>query len=306
MKAQMFALPGFLAFSLVGMGCLEGSKNNEPEPNIVQIAQDAGNFTTLVGALQATGLDNTLAGEGPFTVFAPTDEAFARLPNGVLESLDTGTLSKILTYHVVSGAVDSTTVVGLAGQSATTLSDVSDPDVSIQVIDSAVILNGNVRVTTTDIRASNGIIHVVDAVLLPGSIPFPGTITDALSAHPYFSTLVGAVVGADLAGTLASDNNGNGYTVFAPTNAAFASLGVDLSALTTQQLTDVLLYHVVSGAVPAETVVGLSSATTLQGGDVSISIENGKVLLDGKATVIRADWHTSNGVIHVIDDVLLP
>ena len=132
--------------------------------DIVDTAVAAGSFGTLATALTEAGLVETLKGEGPFTVFAPTDEAFAALPEGTLESLlaDIPALTEILLYHVVSGDVRAETVVGL--DSATT---VQGSDIAIEVVDGGVILNGETMVTATDIEASNGVIHVIDSVLLP-------------------------------------------------------------------------------------------------------------------------------------------
>jgi len=132
-------------------------------PDIVDTAVAAGDFTTLATALDAAGLIDTLKGEGPFTVFAPTDAAFAALPAGTVEGLleDIPTLTSILTYHVVSGLVKAEDVVGLS--SATTL---NGSDVSITVDGASVMIN-DANVTVTDILASNGVIHVIDAVLLP-------------------------------------------------------------------------------------------------------------------------------------------
>ncbi len=133
------------------------------EDTIVDVAI-AGGFDTLVAAVQAAGLVETLSGDGPFTVFSPTDEAFAALPEGTLDALlaDPEALADILTYHVVSGKVLAADVVGLS--SATT---VQGSDISIEVVDGSVILNGSATVTATDVAASNGVIHVIDAVILP-------------------------------------------------------------------------------------------------------------------------------------------
>ncbi|MDJ0665227.1 MAG: fasciclin domain-containing protein [Acidimicrobiia bacterium] len=133
------------------------------EDTIVDVAI-AGEFNTLVAAVQAAGLVETLQGEGPFTVFAPTDEAFAALPEGTLESLleDPEALAEILTYHVVSGEVLAADVVGL--DAATT---VQGSDISIEVVDGGVVLNGSSNVVATDVLASNGVVHVIDAVILP-------------------------------------------------------------------------------------------------------------------------------------------
>ena len=132
--------------------------------DIVDTAVAAGNFTTLAAALTAADLVDTLKGEGPFTVFAPTDEAFAALPEGTVEGLlaDIPALTGILLYHVVSGAVDAETVVGL--DSATT---VQGSDITIEIVDGGVVLNGVTMVIATGIEASNGIIQVIDSVLLP-------------------------------------------------------------------------------------------------------------------------------------------
>ncbi len=132
--------------------------------DIVETAVAAGDFKTLATALGAADLLGTLKGPGPFTVFAPTDAAFAKLPAGTLEGLlkDKAALSKILTYHVVSGSVPADKVVTL-----TSASTVQGSPVTITVKDGVVLLNGNIKVTMTDIKASNGIIHVIDGVLLP-------------------------------------------------------------------------------------------------------------------------------------------
>lgn len=150
-------------------GCSDDDNPTAPEmvptPNIVETAVAAGSFNTLAAALEAADLIETLQGEGPFTVFAPTDEAFAKLPAGTVEGLlqDKEALTNILLYHVVSGEVKAEDVVKL--NSAST---VSGQDVMIKVIDGSVYINDS-KVTTADIIASNGIIHVIDTVLLPSN-----------------------------------------------------------------------------------------------------------------------------------------
>ena len=131
---------------------------------IVDVATEAGSFSILLAAAEAAGLVDTLNSDGPFTVFAPTDEAFAALPGGTVEGLleDPEALSEILLYHVVSGEVLAEAVVGLS--SATT---VQGADIAIEVVDGGVVLNGTANVVTTDVDASNGVIHVIDQVILP-------------------------------------------------------------------------------------------------------------------------------------------
>lgn len=132
--------------------------------DIVETATEAGSFTTLLTAAKAAGLVETLQGEGPFTVFAPTDEAFAALPAGTLERLlaDKEALKKVLLYHVVPAAVTADKVVGL-----TSADSVEGSPIAIAVKDGTVFLNDSARVVTADVLASNGVIHVIDAVILP-------------------------------------------------------------------------------------------------------------------------------------------
>jgi transforming growth factor-beta-induced protein len=285
----------------------------EALPSIAEIAVADGRFTTLVAALGAAGLVDTLSNEGEFTVLAPTDDAFAALPEGTVTSLledPEGTLTDVLRYHVIAGIVPAETVVTLDG--ATTL---QGEDVTIAVENGNVILNGSVQVIITDIAASNGIIHVIDGVLLPPSISaiedemmdeLP-SIAEIAVADGRFTTLVAALDAAGLVDTLSGEGE---FTVFAPTDDAFAMLPEGTVATLLEDpegaLTDILLYHVVAGIVPAETVVTLDSATTLNGADITITIEDGNVILNGSVQVIITDIMASNGIIHVIDGVLLP
>jgi uncharacterized surface protein with fasciclin (FAS1) repeats len=287
--------------------------------SIVDIAVEDGRFTTLVAAVQAAGLAETLSGEGQFTVFAPTDDAFAALPEGTVESLleePEGALKEILLYHVAEGVVPAETVVTL--ESATTIQ--GEP-VAIKVMDGQVMLNDSATVIITDIEASNGIIHVIDAVILPPSIVEAAveeqmaeeemmdakSIVEIAIEDGRFTTLVVSLEAAGLVETLSGEGQ---FTVFAPVDDAFAALpeGTVESLLEDPQgaLTNVLLYHVVDGAVPAETVVTLEAAPTLQGTDVTISVVDGDVFLNDTVKVMITDIEASNGVIHVIDAVLLP
>ncbi|GAB4578578.1 MAG: hypothetical protein Fur0022_13130 [Anaerolineales bacterium] len=279
----------------------EPTATPEPAPQtIVDIAVADGRFTTLVAAVQAAGLAETLSGEGPFTVFAPTDDAFAALPEGTVEALlaDIPTLTNILLYHVVEGKVMAADVVGLSA--ATTL---LGEDVTVTVEGDTVKIN-NATVIITDIEASNGVIHVIDAVLLPPEKPSTD-IVDTAIADGRFTTLVAAVQAAGLAETLSGEGP---FTVFAPTDDAFAALPegtIEALLADIPTLSNILLYHVIEGKVMAADVVGLSSATTLLGEDVTVTVEGDTVKIND-STVIITDIETTNGVIHVIDAVLLP
>jgi uncharacterized surface protein with fasciclin (FAS1) repeats len=269
--------------------------------SIVDIAVEDGRFTTLVAAVQAAGLAETLSGEGSFTVFAPTDDAFAALPEGTVEALlaDIPALTDILLYHVVDGKVMAADVVELSN--AMTL---QGQYVDIKVEDGKVMID-NAEVIITDIEASNGVIHVIDAVILPES----RDIVDIAVEDGRFTTLVAAVQAAGLVDTLKSEGP---FTVFAPTDEAFAALPegtVEGLLADIPALTNVLLYHVVPGKVMAADVVGLdgqSAGTALEGQSIAIKLDMDSVYLNENVKIIITDIEASNGVIHVIDAVLLP
>ena len=309
----------------------------EPEApgTIVEVAVGSGSFPTLVAAVQAAGLVDVLSSEGPFTVFAPTEEAFAAALGALgmtAEDLlgDTELLTAVLTYHVLPVAAPAEVVVTLDGQSVAT---VGGADVAISIDGGSVMVN-DATVVAADIMASNGVIHVIDTVLLPPveeappapstteapqdmadepaveEPEAPGTIVEVAVGSGSFPTLVAAVQAAGLVDVLSSEGP---FTVFAPTEEAFAAalgaLGMTAEDLLgdTELLTAVLTYHVLPVAAPAEVVVTLDgqSVATVGGADVAISIDGDSVMVND-ATVVAADIMASNGVIHVIDTVLLP
>jgi len=281
-------------------GEAEEAEEEESLGTIVDIAVADGRFETLVAAVVAADLAETLSSEGPFTVFAPTDDAFDKLPDGTIEALldDIPALTEILLYHVVDGEVLAEDVVEL--QFAETL---LEKDIEIRVVDGSVFLN-DAEVIITDVMADNGVIHVIDTVLLPPESV--GTIVDIAVEDGRFTTLVTALVEADLVDTLSEKGR---FTVFAPTDEAFAQLPAGtIEALLEDipALTDILLYHVVDGRVLAEDVILLEEVETLLGEKITIRIEeDGRVFLND-AEVIITDIIADNGIIHVIDAVLLP
>jgi transforming growth factor-beta-induced protein len=284
-----------------------------PAGDIVATAKAAGSFGTLLKAATAAGLVETLQGTGPFTVFAPTDEAFAALPAGTLDTLlaDPAALKQVLLYHVVSGKVTSDQVVSL-----TSADSVEGAPIAIAVKDGKVFLNGSTQVVTPDVQAANGVIHVIDHVLLPPAAqasPVPsattapaGDIVATAKAAGSFGTLLKAATAAGLVETLQGPGP---FTVFAPTDDAFAALPagtLDKLLADPAALKKVLLYHVVSGGVTADQVVGLTSATSVEGAPIAITVKDGKVYLNDAAQVVATDIAATNGVIHVIDHVILP
>ncbi len=271
---------------------------DEKAMDIVDLAAADGRFTTLVAAVQAAGLVDTLKGEGPFTVFAPTDEAFAKLPAGTLDELlkpeNKQKLTDILLYHVLPGKVAASDVTdGLIADSALGTSLFFKVDMGKAYVNEA-------QIVATDIQASNGVIHVIDSVLLPKDL------VDA-AVFNKFDTLAAALNAAGLVDTLKGEGP---FTVFAPTEEAFKALpeGTLASLLkpeNKQKLTDILLYHVVSGSVLAADVVKLEKADTVLGKPVTIKVQDGKVFVND-AQVVVTDIKTTNGIIHVINAVLLP
>ncbi|MBK8267218.1 MAG: fasciclin domain-containing protein [Planctomycetes bacterium] len=262
--------------------------------DIVDTAVAAGSFKTLVTAVKAAGLVETLKSPGPFTVFAPTDEAFAKLPKGALESLlkNPDALRSVLLYHVVPGNVMAADVVKLkSAKTALGQSIAIDTTKGVRV--------DQASVTQTDIETSNGVIHVIDAVIMPKN-----DIIEAARSAGSFKTLLTAVEAAGLTDTL----RGSGpFTVFAPTDEAFAKLpkGTLESLLKDKKkLASILTYHVVAGKVMAKDVVNLKEAKTVQGQSIRIDTTSG-VKVD-EAKVLKTDVPATNGVIHVIDTVILP
>ncbi len=269
--------------------------------DIVDTAVGAGKFKTLAAALGAADLVETLKGDGPFTVFAPTDDAFAKLPAGTVETLlkpeNKAKLAAILTYHVVPGSVMAEQVVGLKG--ATT---VNGQRVDIKVEGSTVMVDG-AKVVATDIKCDNGVIHIIDSVILPADKTIPETAAKAGS----FTTLLAAAKAAGLAEVLGGEGP---FTVFAPTDEAFAKLpeGTVASLLkpeAKQKLIDILKYHVVAGRVYSDAAVEAKSAPTLEGSSISIKVTDAGAMIND-AKLVATDIDASNGVIHVIDSVLLP
>jgi transforming growth factor-beta-induced protein len=277
-------------------------------PTIVAAAAANPDFSTLVAAVKAAGLVETLSGKGPFTVFAPTNEAFAKLPAGTVEELlkpeNKAKLVAVLTYHVVAGKVESDAAMKLAEAKS-----VQGSAIPLKVVDGALTVGG-AKVVKADLQCANGVIHVIDRVIMPPTgepAKQPATIVEAAVANEDFSTLVAAVKAAGLVETLTGEGP---FTVFAPTNAAFAKLpeGTVAGLLKPEakdQLAKVLTYHVVAGKVMAADVVKIKEAETVQGGKLAVKAGDDGVMINN-ARVIKADIECGNGVIHVIDAVLLP
>ena len=282
--------------------------------DIVVTAAGAGSFKTLTTALVATGLDEALKGKGPFTVFAPTDEAFAKLPAGTLEKLlkpeGRDTLAAILKYHVVAGKRSSGSL-GHGGD----LTTLEGGKVAVRANRGKLKVN-DVMVVKADVNASNGVIHVIDGVLLPppdkkesrqddGAI---GPGRRAVEKAGGFTILLQALDAAGLAGVL---DGPDAVTVFAPTDEAFRKLPAGtlqklLRPESKAALTRILKYHVAAGKVSARDVAAGGKLTTLQGASVWADVDDdGRLAVNG-ARVVKANVPANSALVHAIDAVLMP
>jgi transforming growth factor-beta-induced protein len=260
------------------------------EMDIVETAIAAGSFEQLAAALTKADLVDALQGDGPFTVFAPSDDAFdafeAQNP-GVLAGLTVEQLRGVLTYHVVAGKVMAT--------------DLVDEGAAVTLGGSPVLFDltggakvADAKVVTADIEATNGVIHVIDKIILPPSKDIVETAVEAGS----FGMLAGALTSADLIDTLKGEGP---FTVFAPTDAAFGKLA---AVPTGDALENVLLYHVVDGAVASGNLA--AGMVPTKSGDNKITVALGADVTIDDAKVTTANIVTKNGIIHVIDTVLVP
>ena len=277
-------------------------------PTVVDLATYSESFTSLVSAVVKADLAGALSGDGPFTVFAPTNDAFAALFAALgisdLDEVAVEDLTSILTYHVVGDNVMSTEL------SAGSVASISGEEFEV-TIDGEVMINGTVKVVATDIQGTNGVIHVIDAVLVP-EMQKSNTIADIAVANSEFSILVEALMKADLVGAVA-DSEAE-LTVFAPTNDAFVALLSELGATSLDDvpvgtLTDILLYHVIgSKAMSTDLASGyFPTLSTFSDNNLSMYIEVGEgVTINGNTMVTAADIEADNGVIHVVDKVILP
>ncbi len=268
-----------------------------PSNTVVDVIVNSEDHTSLEAAVIAAELDGALSGDGPFTVFAPTDDAFAALGSETIDALfddPTGALASILQYHVVAGNV-------MAGD----LSDgqivemLEGTDAFVSLYSEMAYIN-QAMITVTDITADNGVVHVIDAVITQ-----PTSIVDIVVNSPRHETLEAAVIAAELDGALSADGT---FTLFAPTDDAFAALGDLVATLLedpTGQLAEILKYHVVGATAMSGDLSDGDMFTTLEGSDIDVTINDDGVFIND-AQVIFADYEAPNGVVHVIDAVITP
>ena len=307
---KLFVLVSLVGLTLFSVSCKKDSTTSGFKSNtLVDVAMSNPDFSILVKALKKTGLDMALSNTATsFTVFAPTNAAFAallaELKVASLNDIPTATLTNVLLYHVKSGKATASQIA-TGYYSTLSAGPVDGSNLSMYVDIASTTINGRSKITKTDIMADNGVIHVIDKVLLPMSL------VDHALANPNFSSLVAAVSKANLAGALAE--NTKKYTVFAPTNAAFSALlgklGVTLNDLSAATLSPILLYHVIDGYIPAAKVSAgyFPTLSTAFGKNVVVQVATANgVVLNNSSKVVATDVVATNGIIHVIDQVLLP
>ena len=301
---------GTALFVLVtAVACSDDAHQEQPATVVEALAGDP-QFSDLVTYIDLAELTEALSGPGPFTVFAPTNDAFAALPDDFLTNL---TLDQLLTYHALGSEVNSAAAISVAESADPNVETLETSPLGLGVDGSTLVLNGRVQVTQPDIGTGNGVIHGIDAVLFPDK-DFPGTLVDVLQASPRFSTLLGAVSEAGLAEALAGDNEGNDFTLFAPTNSGFDLLpaGAVEGLVSEGLLGTVLQYHVLGFVANAATAITVAvspepTVNTLVGSSVTLSLDAiSSLFVNAGSQVTATDITVTNGILHVLDSVLIP
>jgi len=272
--------------------------NPPVEKNIVQLAQENG-FNSLAEALVRADLVSALEADGNFTVFAPTDEAFDALLSAIgqesIQDVPVEVLQQVLLYHVVPSTVMSTEI------NEGSVNTLQGSDISLSLMDGIMVNESKVQ-APYDVKASNGVIHTVNQVLVPEAVgQFVNSVLEPAYFNNNFSTLVAAAVKADLVETLLTSPN---LTIFAPTNSAFEAAGIDVANTDKEVLTAVLTYHVIGAKVMSTEIP--REATTLNGNMVYFSLTESGAYINGNTMISAVDIESGSGVVHIINQVLLP
>jgi transforming growth factor-beta-induced protein len=318
MKLKMKKNLSYLAIASIAIFSLNScEKDEEPAPmptkNIVEIASETPSLSILVDALTMyPDLVSALGSTGSYTVFAPTNDAFTALLGVIgqasLSDIPESVIERLLKYHVISGAGLMSTDLSDGQMAATILS--ADDKITVGIAGSSVTING-AAVSTPDVKATNGVVHIVDAVLVPElELSIVNTIVEPAYFNKNFSILTEAVVTANLLGTLT--NASASLTLFAPDNAAFVAAGItSLAGLTAEDLAPILTYHVIGSEVFGDGLPATGSAVTTLGGDFYLSINNNGAFINGLSKVTTATLSGGaldydNGVVHLINRMLKP
>jgi transforming growth factor-beta-induced protein len=319
----------------------KGSLKGMAQDPAATAASNNPQLSTLVAAVKAAGLVDTLNGPGPFTIFAPANSAFAKLPAGTVDTLvkkeNIPTLSSILTYHVIAGKKLSSKDLAKLSK----LTTVNGESLKIKTTGKKITINGSTNVVLADVQVSNGTVFIIDSVLMPAK-PAPATAMEkapvateadaasvgvpatgkgslvgmaqdpaatAASNNPALTTLVAAVKAAGLVDTL----NGPGpFTIFAPINSAFEKLPAGtvetlVKPENKDKLTSILTYHVIAGKkLSSADLANMPTLKTINGKELKISVSGKTVTINGQVKTVLADVQVANGTVFLIDSVLLP
>jgi uncharacterized surface protein with fasciclin (FAS1) repeats len=308
---NLFAVLAFSALAFTVSSCDKDDDNTPAQPSITAQVVSGSNLTLLESAVVKANLATTLEGPGPFTVFAPTDEAFAAsgITSTTINTLTAAQLQTILLYHTIPSEIFAANVP--AGPNAKVIT-ASNDSVFVTRNSAGVFVNGT-RVSTADIDASNGVIHLLSGALLPPV----GNIVQVAQADNNFSLLVAAVLRASTGTTNVAQilSSGGPFTVFAPTNAAFIAAGFPdvaaINAAAPNTLASILTYHVVPGRVFSSDLTNGATPATANGATITIGVTGTGATVRGRtntaaSNIVGANVMARNGVVHVIDRVLLP
>ncbi len=276
-------------------------------PTILEAAKANSELSTLVTAVEAASQQTQTAIQSPaaFTLFAPVNSAFAKIPAADLQALlaNQSDLDGVLGYHVLIGQVlssdltDGQEVSAVTGEKFTVNLGGAKPTLTD-------VAGNTITIVETDIRLLNGTVHLIDTVMMPKApVVTPGTIVEVATQAGTFNSLLGAATTAGLAETLGSAGP---FTVFAPTDAAFTALGVDLSAVRPEVIGNILLHHVLAGNVPSSEVLGQTNLSTLANTSLAVAASENPVTVGGAKLSTSIDVAASNGTIHILDDVIVP
>lgn len=318
MKLALKKKLSYLAIASIAIFSLNScEEDEEPEAmvtkNIVEIASETPSLSILVDALTMfPDLVSALGSDGSYTVFAPTNDAFTALLGVVgqsnLSDIPESVIERLLKYHVISGSGLMSTDLSDGQMAATILS--ADDKITVGIAGSSVTING-AAVSIPDVKATNGIVHIVDAVLVPElELSIVNTIVEPAYFNKNFSILTEAVVTANLLGTLT--NASSSLTLFAPDNAAFEAAGItSLAGLTAEDLSPILTYHVIGSEIFGDGLPATGSAVSTLGGDFYLSINDNGVFINGLSKVTLATLtgealDYDNGVVHLINRTLKP
>lgn len=298
-----------LGVSTLAVSCSDDDTTVTPTNTIVDLVVSSPNFSTLEAAVLKGNVATTLSGNGPFTVFAPENESFTNsgITSSVLESLSADQVKDILLYHTLSSRVNAASIQ--TGTNA--VKTANGKDIYVTKNNNGVFVNGW-KVTQADINASNGVIHAIERVLMPA----PGNIVDVAQGNQNLSYLVAAVLRASQGSTnVAQVLTGAGpYTVFAPTNQAFIDAGfatiAAIQAADPNTLANILTYHVLSARAFSSDLTNGQTLTTVNGGTLAVQLGTGASIKGNNnstsAQITGMNMMATNGVVHVIDKVLLP